>query len=365
MVGAAAADVEASDVARSVSVYLSFLQAKELAGQERAVGAVGFAAGRFDAARLRHLAVLGDDQDLYFRIIAAAVTPAQAAFMRRTVAGDAVDAVVRMRRVAADDGLEGHLGGVTGADWFKATTARIDLLKTVEDRMASDLMAQTAGIRHAAESELYLSLAAILVLLGLTAAISTVMIRAIVRPLGALNRTMRRLAERDMTAEIGGLGRKDEIGAMAGSVQVFKDNMIEADRLRAEQEAQKQRAAAERRAAMLDLAAQFEAKVANLVGMLASSATEMEATARAMSATAGETNGQAASVAAAAEEASAGVQTVAASAEELSLPRSARSPARWRSPRRSPSRRWPTRGAPTRRCARWPRAPSGSARWSS
>ncbi len=142
-------------------------------------------------------------------------------------------------------------------------------------------------------------------------------IRGVSRPITAMTGAMRRLAERDMAAEIVGLGRKDEIGAMAGAVQVFKDNMLKADQLAAAQEAE--RAAKEQRAARLDaLVRGFEAKVASLVGLLASAATEMEATARAMSATAGETNGQAASVAAAAEEASAGVQTVAASAEELS-----------------------------------------------
>ena len=133
MVGQAAADVEAPDVARSMATYLSFLQAKELAGQERAVGNAGFAAGRFDADRLRRLTMLADQQELYFRIIAAAATPEQTAFMRQTVAGEAADAVVRMRQTASEGGLEGHLGGINGADWFKATTARIDLLKQVQD----------------------------------------------------------------------------------------------------------------------------------------------------------------------------------------------------------------------------------------
>ena len=104
MVGEAAAEIDAPVVARSVSLYLSFLRAKYLAGQERAVGAAGFAAGRFDAARLRHLMLLGEQQDLYVGIIAAAATPAQAAFMRQTVAGDAVGAMMRMRRTAAEGG---------------------------------------------------------------------------------------------------------------------------------------------------------------------------------------------------------------------------------------------------------------------
>jgi methyl-accepting chemotaxis protein len=142
-------------------------------------------------------------------------------------------------------------------------------------------------------------------------------IRGVARPIAAMTGAMRRLAERDMATEIVGLDRKDEIGAMAGAVQVFKDNMIKADQLAAEQAAD--HAAKEQRAARMEaLVRGFEAKVANLVGLLASSATEMEATARSMSSTAGQTTQQAESVAGAAEEASSGVQTVAASAEELS-----------------------------------------------
>jgi methyl-accepting chemotaxis protein len=142
-------------------------------------------------------------------------------------------------------------------------------------------------------------------------------IRGVARPITAMTGAMRRLAENDMTTEVVGLGRKDEIGAMAGTVQVFKDNMMKADQLAVEQ--QTERTAKEQRAARMDtLVRGFEAKVAGLVGLLASAATQMEATARSMSETAGQTTQQATTVATAAEEASAGVQTVAASAEELS-----------------------------------------------
>jgi methyl-accepting chemotaxis protein len=141
--------------------------------------------------------------------------------------------------------------------------------------------------------------------------------RGIANPLAMMTTAMHRLAERDMTTEIVGLDRKDEIGTMAGAVQVFKENMLKADHLAAAQEAE--RVAKEQRAARLDtLLRDFEAKAAALVGLVSSAATQLESTARSMSATAGQTNEQANTVATAAEQASTGVQTVAASAEELS-----------------------------------------------
>jgi methyl-accepting chemotaxis protein len=148
-------------------------------------------------------------------------------------------------------------------------------------------------------------------------AIGWSMIRGVSVPIGTMTAAMRRLADRQMNTEVPGIGRGDEIGAMARAVQVFKDNMIEADRLAAAQE--QERAAKERRSERMSALVQaFEAKVGDLAAALGSASTEMEATAQSMSATATQTNHQAAAVASAAEEASAAMQTVAASAEELS-----------------------------------------------
>jgi methyl-accepting chemotaxis protein len=156
---------------------------------------------------------------------------------------------------------------------------------------------------------------------GLTALVTFVvgfiLVRAISGPIHRMTEAMRRLANRDVSVEVPGVGRGDEIGQMAGAVQVFKDNMIRADRLLIEQEASKVAVATAKKAAMNQTADAFEANVGSLVSMLSSGATELRATAQSMSATATQTNQQATTVAAAAEEASAGVNTVAAAAEEL------------------------------------------------
>ena len=143
------------------------------------------------------------------------------------------------------------------------------------------------------------------------------LIRGIAVPIVKMTAAMTRLADRDMAAEVPGTGRGDEIGHMAGAVQVFKEGMIRADQLSIEQDTLKVTAAADQKAAMNQTADAFEAKVGSLVSMLSSGATELQATAQSMASTAVQTNQQATTVAAAAEEASAGVQTVAAAAEEL------------------------------------------------
>ena len=118
------------------------------------------------------------------------------------------------------------------------------------------------------------------VLLGVVLAI--VMARSIASPIKAMTSAMGRLARREMATEIAGLGRKDEVGAMAEAVQVFKDNIIKAAQLTAEQERMKTTAAAAQKAALNKMADTFEANVGQLVGLLDASSTEMEATAKSM-----------------------------------------------------------------------------------
>ncbi|MBR9971178.1 methyl-accepting chemotaxis protein [Magnetospirillum sulfuroxidans] len=139
----------------------------------------------------------------------------------------------------------------------------------------------------------------------------------IATPIVAMTEAMRKLADGDKTIVIPAQGRGDEVGAMASAVQVFKDNMIRAEQLAAEQEAE--RAVQLNRARAVDkLTKDFDNSVSSVLGIVSGAATEMEATAQSMTGNAQQTNDQATMVAAATEEASASVQTVATAAEELS-----------------------------------------------
>jgi len=138
----------------------------------------------------------------------------------------------------------------------------------------------------------------------------------VVRPIFRLNQAMRGLAGRDWTTHIPGTARSDELGAMAQAVVALRDAGIEADRLAAAQDTERQ-AKAERAERLASLTARFEGKAGQPVGLVAAAATELQSTAQGMAGIAETTNSQTATVAAAAEEASANVQTVAAAAEEL------------------------------------------------
>lgn len=142
--------------------------------------------------------------------------------------------------------------------------------------------------------------------------------RGITVPIGGMLEAMKRLSQGHTATEIPARDRHDEIGAMAEAVDVFKQKMIEADRLRADQVEADKRAAEEKKAAMSNLADQLEAAVGGVVKALGAAAAQMQASAQAMSSTAEETSRQAAAVSAASEEATSNVQTVASATEELS-----------------------------------------------
>ncbi|THD58381.1 MAG: HAMP domain-containing protein [Bradyrhizobium sp.] len=142
--------------------------------------------------------------------------------------------------------------------------------------------------------------------------------RSISRPLDQLGTRMRALADGALEQDIPGIERGDEVGAMAATVQIFKDNAVRIrglEKLEAETQA---RAAAERRAAMENIASDFERSVKGIVSTVATAAAGMQTTAQSMTATASDASARAATVGAASDSASNNVGTVAAAAEELS-----------------------------------------------
>jgi methyl-accepting chemotaxis protein len=134
--------------------------------------------------------------------------------------------------------------------------------------------------------------------------------------LGRLSEIMRQLADGDLTTEVSVSGR-DEIGAMAATVQVFKDNGLEKERMEAEQAEEKRQAEERRRAEMLELADQFEASVMGVVQTVSASSGDMETAAQTMLSATDANAERTVTVADASEQATSNVETVAAAAEQL------------------------------------------------
>ncbi|MCG8504232.1 MAG: methyl-accepting chemotaxis protein [Sphingomonadales bacterium] len=231
--------------------------------------------------------------------------------------------------------------------WIDRASAATALLA----RLGQEASDQTAAIAVAqARESLFGAIfdAVVLLVAVATAFLAVRMVaRRIVGPINGLVTVMTRLTDGDLDVTIEGADRGDEIGTMAASVRVFRDNAAEKLRLEEEQRAreaataeaqqkereaklaqeeaartaqreQEETARKTRRDEMLSLADSFEASVMEVVSSLLKASSTMETAAQGMSEVAQETSGQSSSVAQAAEQTSSNIQMVASAAEELS-----------------------------------------------
>ena len=190
----------------------------------------------------------------------------------------------------------------------------VEIAQSVE-RLYREAEAAEASTRDSVRTWMLIAFAlSVVIVSGLSFLIG----RSISSALASMVSAMTRLAGGDVRLTIPGLGRRDEIGEMAGAVEVFKNNMIEADRLRAEQREAEGRQAEQRKADMRQLADAFEGAVGEIVETVSSAATELEASATTLTRAAERSQNLATSVAGASEEASTNVQSVSAASEELS-----------------------------------------------
>jgi methyl-accepting chemotaxis protein len=175
-----------------------------------------------------------------------------------------------------------------------------------------------------AAAEEYQSTARLLIIFSVTGIVigllAGVMIGqfGIVKPIGQLKVAMEALAGNHLNTQVPGADRRDEVGEMARTVEVFKKNGLEVERMRAEQQVIEKRNAEQRKADMVKMANDFEAAVGEIVETVSSASTELEASATTLTKTAEHAQQITASVASASEEASTNVQSVASATEELS-----------------------------------------------
>jgi methyl-accepting chemotaxis protein len=202
--------------------------------------------------------------------------------------------------------------------WREAVSARNQVWSAAVDSTLEDLTATTDELRARALWQLALYFAASLLAVILVIATNGVVLRVIRGLLGELTQAMQELAHGRLGVDVPGRDRSDEIGVMAETVEIFKKNAVAMRKMEEERGEQKERAAAEKQAALHQLADVFEAEVLDVVRTVATATSRLQENANLMNAAAGETDRQSRLVAAAAEQAIEGVRTVANSTEDLS-----------------------------------------------
>ena len=304
------------DVVRGIAAYTAILQGKERAGQERAMGATGFSAGAFAPDIHEKFVRLGAMQDSLFQQFRAYATAEEIAELDRVTSGTAVADYERMVKIAVASAYGGVLEGVTGPEWFAASTGRIDALKLVEDRLAHDLVALSR--EHLAEaSAAFRRMLAVVVMIGLLVfAVAMVVVRSIVTPIRKLEADMGQLAQGHLDMSLAGHDRRDEIGDMTRAVAVFRDNERERVRLLSQSEAERE--ARETRQHRIDeLISGFRGSMRDVITAVGANTAQMQSSAASMTGVAEDTAQRATLASDASMRASSNVQNVAAATAEL------------------------------------------------
>lgn len=326
--------------------YTAFLQGKERAGIERAMGAGGFGARKFAPVTYQKFIKMIGMQETYFSRFVLNTGTAERTAFKAALAAPEFAGVESLRKIAIDSPANGT-AGVTAAQWFGTITKKIDVLKNVEDTVASALTALTARIHTDAKNALILLAAITTAIFVATILAAWAIVGSIVKPVKRLTEITERMAEGDKDVTVDLPETRDEIGQLVGSVKIFQEKLAETERLQqAQREAEvkaaadeqkraeekraqderseierretEEKAAKERRETLLELAQDFEAGVGQVIKSVAEATGEIDTAAASMSRTAEETSNQSATVASASQQASANVQTVATATEELS-----------------------------------------------
>jgi methyl-accepting chemotaxis protein len=236
------------ELALGVSAYVDLVGAKEFAGQERALGSAGIAARKFGSQEYVRYAGLGRAQEVLIRRFLAAASPAQRDFFERTLAGSVSDDFGKARDTVLKGGLSGEFQGLDAKSWFGISSARLNALKTVEDRVSADLIAAAGAIFADAHKALTVWGAVVAMVMAATLLIAYMLARSVTQPLAQLTSAMGRLASGDLETAVTNASRGDEIGAMARAVQTFKDAAIEKTCLERQAAQERQQAEGDRAA---------------------------------------------------------------------------------------------------------------------
>lgn len=245
-----------------------------------------------------------------------------------------------------NDGTSGNYS-LQGGEWVSKATTAIDSLLGVQTSIIKTMTDEADKALASANTTQTTALVFLIIILAIAAGSFFVVIKRVTSPLVAMTDVMGRLAKGDYETEVIARDRVDEIGQMAGAVQIFKEAGIEnirlqeeaeenrkkreadeeearkTEQLRKDDEARREaeatkKAAADSKQARLDLADSFESRISGVLNTVTAAIQEMSATAAEMSRNANETSEQATSAATASQQAGENVQTVAGASEEMS-----------------------------------------------
>ena len=173
------------EIARKLLTYHAFANAKENAGQERALTTAGFVANKVEPAQYRTILSKIHKQEAYLDSFTDAASAGEKTALKKLLDGEAAQDVQRMRNIMAERSIEGGFE-VDPAAWFKRITDKIEGLYEVEQliirNIYSDVDRQISTSRTMLLAQLILAILAIVI----AVVVSVWVARSVNRPLKAV-----------------------------------------------------------------------------------------------------------------------------------------------------------------------------------
>ena len=212
---------------------------------------------------------------------------------------------------------KGEKAEMTGNQWSPYSVGRMmNAVKVAEAALEAAKDHSTAQ-RSAAMESLLIQLALLAGAVALTLGAMTAVSRRVIKPLHNMRDAMLKVAAGDLSIDTGYAARSDEIGALAGALETFKQQAVDKARIEA-QERERNAGAAARQRAVDNYVAEFENMVRQTLAQLGDASGQMRTTSAGLSSVSRQTNARVEVAEKASGEASTSVETVAAASEELS-----------------------------------------------
>jgi methyl-accepting chemotaxis protein len=213
--------------------------------------------------------------------------------------------------------IAGEKPEMTANQWSPITVGRLSSAVKVAEAALEAAKDHTSVQHSAALHSLILQLALLVSALALTFGAMMAVTRRVIKPLHNIRDAMLKVASGDLTVETGYTERRDEIGALAGALETFKQQAV--DKLRIEaQERERNAGAVTRQQTIEAYVGEFESSVRQTLQQLGDASSQMRTTSSGLSAISRQTNERVQVAEKASGDASMSVESVASASEELS-----------------------------------------------
>ena len=319
---AATVNHQDAEIDQLLSIKQNAWLLRNTAGEASVIVANGLAAGKITPeARYAYTQYVGGASAMWKALdlstsgmqlpqaLASAMTAAKTAYFEPQY--------LALRDRLADALVKGEKAEMTANQWSPLTVGRMASAVAVAEAALDAARIHTLEQRSGAQRALIVQFTLLALAIGLAVGAIMLVSRRVIHPLNTIRDAMLEVAGGDLAVDSDYLDRKDEIGALAGALETFKQQAI--DKLKIEEhERERNTGAVVRQRAIETYVGEFEGAVRKTLGELSNASGEMRKTSGDLSAVSRQTNDRVQVAGKASNDASMSVDSVAAAAEELS-----------------------------------------------